>query len=231
MEAVGLISGKSLTVLAGFGLVGVVTVVSLSLGGAVGSPAHSRPGPGQHLAAQVSPRLIAHFTVFRRALAAGVSDAPAEMVLNPHAVRFLRLNLSGTQLVRTGSGPVWVVPGRDGACVISGQATATNAPQAGQNYTGCDTTDGILQNGLMYRGNRVDGPSVSSILFGLVPDGNTTVTLTLATGARQHVSVIDNVVRATLPTGPVTVAFRNAAGASWSHTYPGPQRHHSRIGG
>jgi hypothetical protein len=101
---------------------------------------------------------------------------------------------------------------------MSGQASATTAPQLGQNYTGCDTTNGILQNGEVVHAGQADGPS---IVFGLVPDGNTSVTLTVATGAQQQVSVVDNVVRATVLAGPVTVAFRNAAGAPWSHRYPG----------
>ncbi|MGO9958709.1 MAG: hypothetical protein ACLP50_22560 [Solirubrobacteraceae bacterium] len=147
-----------------------------------------------------------------------MSNLSPETVANPHARAILKLNLSCTQLVRTHSGPVWVVPGGDGACVMSGQALATIAPRPGQNATGCDTTNGISQNGEVVRAGQADGPS---IVFGLVPDGNKSVTLTLATGAKQQVSVVDSVVRATVPAGPVTVAFRNAAGAPWSHRYLG----------
>lgn len=166
----------------------------------------------------VSPRLKAHFAVFRRVGTADLSAASAETVANPHVVAFLQLNLSCTQLVRSGSGPVWIVPGRRGACVMSGQAAATIAPRPGQNITGCGMTDGVLQNGEVVRGGQSDGPT---ILFGLVPDGNTSVTLTFATGTRRRVAVVDNIVRAAVPAGAVTVAFRDAAGAPWSHRYQG----------
>jgi hypothetical protein len=101
---------------------------------------------------------------------------------------------------------------------MSGQAAATIAPRPGQNMTGCSMTEGVLQNGEVVHGGQSDGPT---IVFGLVPDGNTSVTLTFATGTQRRVAVVDNVLRVTAPAGPVTVAFRNAAGAPWSHRYQG----------
>ena len=79
-------------------------------------------------------------------------------------------------------------------------------------------TEGVLQNGEVMRAGQSGGPA---ILFGLVPDGNTSVTLTFATGTQRRVAVVDNILRVTVPAGAVTVAFRNAAGAPWSHRYPG----------
>lgn len=166
----------------------------------------------------VSPRLRAHFAVFRRAHTADLSAASAGTVANPHVVAFLELNLSCTQLVRSGSGPVWIIPGHRGACVMSGQAAATIAPRPGQNFAGCSTTEGILRNGEVVQGGQSNGPA---IVFGLVPDGNTSVTLTFAAGTQRRVAVVDNLLRVTVPAGPVTVAFRNAAGAPWSHRYQG----------
>jgi hypothetical protein len=50
--------------------------------------------------------------------------------------------------------------------------------------------------------------------YGLIPDGNATVVLTLLDGSRTEVAVIDNVLTAR-PAGRVrTVEFRDAAGIS-----------------
>jgi hypothetical protein len=192
-----------------------------------GSPATSTHDPTQALATRrcvteptvrVSPRLSAHFAVFRRLPPDGVSAPSADTVANPQVLAFLQLNLACTQLVRTPSGPVWIVPGRRGACVMSGQVSTTIAPRPGQNRVGCTGTDGILQNGAVVEGGQRNGPDV---VFGLVPDGNTSVTLTFAKGAPRRVPLVNHVLRTTIPAGRVTVAFRNAAGAPVSHRYPG----------
>jgi hypothetical protein len=237
--------GKRRIVLVGVLLAGAVGVVSLTgLAGASASPKRGRSGATHSLSARsrgitarryrINPKLAEHFAVFRQARVADVSDPSADTVANPNQATLLQLDLSATQLVQAGSGPVWIVPGAAGACVMSGQATATIAPQPGENYTNCNTMDGILQNGLVARASQAGGPS---IVFGLVPNGNTSVTLTYATGAQEQVPVVNNVVRAVVPagpanlTGPVTVAFRNAAGAAWSHSYPGLRRADSSSGG
>lgn len=218
-------------ILAATAIAAAALIVALSGGGGTGSASASRSaeqgraGLTQAGAARpclngqaVSPGLRAHFAVFRQVRTADLSTASAMTVANPHVAALLQLNLSCTQLVRSGSGPVWIVPGRRGACVMSGQTAATIAPRPGQNLTGCSMTEGVLQNGEVVRGGQSDGPT---ILFGLVPDGNTSVTLTFATGIHRRVAVVDNVLRVTVPAGPVTVAFRDAAGTPWSHRYQG----------
>lgn len=165
---------------------------------------------------QVSRKLISHFAVLRRARVADVSNLSADTVADPSVVARLQLNLTDTQLVKTGSGPVWIVPGAAGACVLSGQTEATSAPQPGQNYTNCDTTDSILQDGLVARAHEDGGPT---ILFGVVPDGNTNVTITSGSAPQHQVPVVNNVVRAMIPTGRVTMGFRNAVLAPTSLTY------------
>ena len=216
--------GKRRVVVAAIGVGAATGLVSLTgLSSASGSAKHH--GPPMSTPAvrryRVDPRLAAHFALFRKARTANLTAPPTEVVASPAAIAFFQLNPSATQLVQTASGPVWVVPGAVGACVMSGQATATTAPQPGKNGTNCDTTDAILKYGLVARLSRRDG---SSMLFGIVPDGNASVTLTFATGAAaQQAPVVNNVVKATVPTGSVTVAFRNATGAPTSHQYQGWQ--------
>lgn len=54
-------------------------------------------------------------------------------------------------------------------------------------------------------------------LSGLVPDGNPTITLVLANGARTRVAVIDNVYEATVPGQVVAVILRTTAGHIQRH--------------
>jgi hypothetical protein len=98
---------------------------------------------------------------------------------------------------------------------MSGQARVTIAPRFGLNGVGCAGTDGVLQSGEVVG----SGDNGRDIVFGLVPDGNTSVALRFAKGVQHHVSVVDNVFKATVRPGPVTVAFRNAAGVPWSHRF------------
>lgn len=47
---------------------------------------------------------------------------------------------------------------------------------------------------------------------GMVPDGNTTVTVEMINGARHTARVIDNVFSITVPKGAVALIDKNAAG-------------------
>ena len=135
-------------------------------------------------------------------------------IANPRVVARLQLNVSDTQLVHTSAGPVWVVPGAKGACILAGQMTATAAPVLGENSTGCGLAAGILSGGMVVGGG--DGSGASRI-FGLVPNGTTHVTLTSATGRQQEIPVLSNVFLATMPTSAaVTVTFQNASGRTVS---------------
>jgi hypothetical protein len=214
--------GKRWTLVVGTVLAGALSVLVLTgLAGAAGSAKqtrmewmHAHGSRGE----RVNLGLMAHFEVLRRARTADVSQRFSAPVANSHVMKVLQLDLSRTQVVRTDSGPVWVVPGGEGACVMSGQASATIGPRPGQNYVNCDTTAGILHDGLVARASRADG---WSIFFGLVPDGNRIVTITSARGAHRRIPVVNNVVRVTVAAGPATLGFRNAAGVAVSLRYRG----------
>jgi hypothetical protein len=47
---------------------------------------------------------------------------------------------------------------------------------------------------------------------GLVPDGNTSVTVLVAGGARRTAPVVDNVWALTVPSGPATLLVKDAGG-------------------
>ena len=58
-------------------------------------------------------------------------------------------------------------------------------------------------------------------VYGLVPDGNQTVTIKLANGATKTVRVIDNVYAVTLTTRPNTLVAKDAYGQLVNVRVPG----------
>jgi hypothetical protein len=171
---------------------------------------------------RISPKLKTHFALFRQVRTVRAADAqplPAGF-LTPQIVSQLQLDVSGTQFVQSGSAQLWVVPGAAGACVMM-QIYYATGPFAGRRPGGggCNTTAGVLQNGLVgFRQN----PDGTTFVHGIVPDGNDDVTVTFADRSQQAVPVTSNVVAATFPTGPMTVSFLNANGVTVSLPYTPP---------
>lgn len=74
----------------------------------------------------------------------------------------------------------------------------------------CDTAASVLTYGL------VAGPTVgdSHLAWGVVPDGNSSVVVGLASGGAQVIPVVDNVFEATVPSEATSFTFNAAAGKS-----------------
>lgn len=165
---------------------------------------------------RTSPQLLSHFKVLRRETqfkgkAARVASATASnaLLFNPTVTALYQLNLSGTELIQTSSGPVWIVPGAAGACILTGQTSATPLPVPGENFVGCDSTATMLADGLTIEG----GKTGAEIVVGLVPDGTTSVTLAPQQGNAQTVSVTNGIFRAPAPQQAFSVEPTGPSGA------------------
>jgi hypothetical protein len=166
---------------------------------------------------RTSPRLLNHFQVLRRETqfkkgkAARIASASASdaLLFNPTVTALYQLDLSATELIQTSSGPVWIVPGGAGACILTGQATATPQPVPGENFVGCNSTATMLAHGLVIEG----GKSGAQVVVGLVPDGTTSVTLTPQQGNAQTVSVANGIFRAPAPQQAFSVEPTGPSGA------------------
>jgi hypothetical protein len=160
----------------------------------------------------IAPSLVAHFALFRTVPpTTPVQDS--RMPFNGAyggPVGAMRLNYWQTRYVGavTGlGGGLWVTPGARGVCVYT--------PTGGwcSPLTRRSDPDG---------GGWSGGSSIGSAeqtINGLVPDGNRTVTLVLASGAQIRVPVTDNVYEATVHGRVVAIVDRNAAGQVVRHTH------------
>lgn len=178
------------------------------------------PRPSLTVQRQMDRSLHSHFAVFGRsedrvAKSASVSTVP--QIANPYVAARLGLDPSAIERVDTNSGPVWIVPGSAGACVLAGQTANTAEPVAGANFTGCSTTASILANGLFVRASDPSGNFVA----GLAPNSDSSVTVTTPTGPAQTLPVSSNVVYAKVPSGPMTMTLGNASGSQVSTQYAG----------
>lgn len=184
-------------------------------------PAHYPAArPSLAVQRQLDRALHSHFAVFRRfehRAADSASASTAPQIANPDVVARFGLDPSAIQRVDTSSGPVWIVPGTAGACVLAGQTSTTAEPVAGANFTGCSATASILANGLIVEA----GDRSRNFVFGLAPNGDSSVTVTTPAGLRQQLPVVGNVVFANVPTGPMTVTLGNASGSQVSTQYAG----------
>lgn len=177
---------------------------------------------------RVALRLVHHVALFRRpvrsrhsaheaALAAGGSVSENPMVQqmssssDPDNQRYL-LDMAATEYVAGGDTGVWVVPGSNGACVVT-ETTDTSGPLAGKSVDSgsCETTAAIMNEGLIAFVGEYGG---AHRIFGLVPDGNTTVTLNFADGTAEEVPVTNNVVDAAIPSVPSSFGLKDASGAA-----------------
>jgi len=222
-------------------LLGVLVVVAVATVSATGfastsSPARSSArhrigrshwaGALQHVDrryTRIGRRLKAHFALFRGARRVQAADTPSlpAGALTSDLVSAFQLDVSQTAFVQADSvQQLWIVPGGSGACVIT-QTSYTTGSLAGRRSAGegCDTTDGILQYGLVGFRTRADG---MTFVHGIVPDGNDSVSVTFADGSQQTVHVTSNVVAASFPTAAMTVSFRNANGVTVSLPYTPP---------
>jgi hypothetical protein len=164
---------------------------------------------------QLAPSLRAHFAVARLPrlqgfAAGGISRNLAAKIVerNPYG-----LNVAYAQFVPYGGARHIALGTKRGAFVIPG---SRGACLSGSNFDGS-----VLPGFSCVRLQRVDSGSFhvttesaggSRMVVGLVPDGNATVTMLLADGARRTAPVFDSVWSLALPTGSATLLVKNAAG-------------------
>lgn len=94
------------------------------------------------------------------------------------------LDVGATQEITTPSGPVWLIPGSLGMCVMTVEVFQGGA---GADNT-CDTNSNLSQGlgaELLNRSGAVE-------YFGVAPDGSAVAQVTGANGARKSVAVTQN---------------------------------------
>jgi len=152
----------------------------------------------------VAPSLLAHYALFRSV----PTDDPARDPTLPTPgtdggyIGEMRLNYWQTRYVASVTGldgrGLWITPGTRGLCMSDPQTS------------GCGMLSSLRSTGFI--GGATLGAHQETI-SGLVPDGNPTVTIVLASGARKTVPVVDdNVYEATVPGRIVAIIARNTAG-------------------
>jgi hypothetical protein len=162
----------------------------------------------------IAPSLVAHFALFRT-VAPRTPVHDSGMPFNGAyggPVGAMRLNYWQTRYVGAVTGPsglrgLWVTPGVRGVCVY--------APTGG--WCGSLTRRSDPDGGGWSGGSSIG--NAEQTIDGLVPDGNRTVTLVLATGARISVPVTDNVYEATVHGRVIAIIDRNAAGRVVRHRH------------
>jgi hypothetical protein len=167
--------------------------------------------------------LVRHFAVFNTGKRLGrTSETTAE----PAAVARLMAEIGNraTRVVGTTTASAavqvavnpaftaWALAGSGGACIVAleaeNAAVATCQTAANANAGG---VEGLLQN-----------PDGTQTIFGLVPNGNQSVSLTTVSGSTETVPVTDNVFEATSSSGFASVGVRASSGAV--RQVPAPSR-------
>lgn len=151
----------------------------------------------------IAKELRAHFALLRSARSrARASSGPALPLAAASALAAggrVQVNLSQAQYVPTGGG-TWIVPGTNGACVVTTTVSV------------CNTTDQAETGTLL----AADAPAHSdypTTITGLTPDGNTSITITLVSGATQTVPVSENTYSVSAPDGIRSVSMKSASGS------------------
>jgi hypothetical protein len=160
--------------------------------------------------------LSQHFSVFRDPPppAATIELLPAyargSLAANPEA-----LNIDQARFVRyPGTPGFWVIPGHYGAAM----ATLAGTPGLGSGGVPLRGRASILDDHMI---TTIGSAPPHETVYGLVPDGNPTVTIELADGATKTVPVIDNVYAVTLATRPRALIAKNANGQRVNVRVPG----------
>jgi hypothetical protein len=155
----------------------------------------------------IAPWLKQHFGIFRASRATRPLSEPESGDAAGYFKRQgLGLNFAQTRFVATGTGlfgakpGVWAVPGTIGACLIYG-------PPAGLGT--CGARISVESGGFYFSGRDYHGHNMYS---GLVPDGNRTVSIVLADGARRKVAVADSLYSLTVTGQAVALIDKDATG-------------------
>jgi len=165
---------------------------------------------------QIALALKAHFAFFQNTQPAPVSQEPRVLRGPAGSIRSqmgasLGLDNAQARLVKLPDGSeLWIVPGTEGLCVTLVQGHGAGG--------GCTDLAGVLdwgEAGVSYSG-RINGHGTYT-LNGLLPNGNKTVSVHMATGDTVIVPVHDNIVYKTFPTAVRWFRFRNAHGTEKNH--------------
>jgi hypothetical protein len=160
-----------------------------------------------------SARLRRAFSVLdARSVAARSAAATAEPL--PGAVAtVMPQKVSGTEpaaAVFAGSTyPAWVVPGASKVCLVAGSTGPTSVPGST-----CAELAWAEQHGIAIVTEDANG---TPVIFGLAPNGNTSVEVTETDGSTKSVSVTNNVYEI-VGGSPKTVRLKGLSGASWDRT-------------
>lgn len=173
------------------------------------------PAPSVVLGAhrQIARSLQEDFMIFRssrltRSLALSGSYKDYFASLKSLGLNFAEARFVPTSAGLRGAAGVWVVPGGHGLCLMEGTARQY------QGGNGICTSDASRSTSPQSGGARFsvrDGGGRNTYV-GLVPDGNPTVAVLLATGAVETVPVVDNVYSFTTRGRAVALIDKNAAG-------------------
>jgi hypothetical protein len=113
-------------------------------------------------------------------------------------------NIDQARLVRfPGIAGFWLIPGRLGVVI----ATLGNPP-AGLSTDGAPL-DRVLAARMVAS---IGSAPPHETVYGIVPDGNPTVTIKLAGGATKTIRVVDNAYSVTMTQRPTSLTAKNAAG-------------------
>jgi hypothetical protein len=114
--------------------------------------------------------------------------------------------------VEGGAYPVVVEPGETEICVLNGPEgmTAASAHAAGELGGVCGTIADAETRGLA---DSTEAASGAPVVIGLVPNGNTSVSVTNTNGTTEDLPVTNNVYEITSGT-PTSVTMKDATGAT-----------------
>lgn len=164
---------RNLPILAG------LLVIALAVGGAIvlSESAHSS-------ADTPSANVLAHYSVFNSTQTAA-DNLPAD---SPWSA-----SLSRRQATRYAGIDQWATVDRDTICAVS---QAAKASTFGPGRT-CDEASTLEQDGQLLIGGSASGgesqtPGVVTYLYGLAPDGVSSIDVTFTDGSSQTVPVVDN---------------------------------------
>ncbi len=180
--------------------------------------------------ARIDARLIAHFKLFRHA-AVRLAHAASADTAWPSAVerdlaalgasseaQNLGLDMSSVIQQSTAAASVWVVPGANGACLV------TAIPGAAATGTACAPTATILAKGLIsVSGLATPGTPSTDLVAGLLPNGNQSVQV-VQSGKSTAGQVQNNITTAVVPDAALTMTFQDADGQQQTFSYPGPNQ-------
>jgi hypothetical protein len=165
---------------------------------------------------QIAPALKAHFALFENTEPASPSTTRS-MIKRLHDggrstyAASLGVDDAQARLVKlTDRDALWIVPGTEGVCV-------TLIRTDGADGT-CQDINSILNWGeadVSYFGREENGQLTGQLTYtlaGLLPNGNKTVSVRLATGATVTVPVHDNIIYKTFSTAVRWFRFRNGHG-------------------